>query len=149
MIGLSDLGQSLAYLGARFAAPAANNSAVVEEKAVAEPSVKPDTASGDKVSISAEGKRLLQADEPDKVLSAEGARQQADAELAARLARNLAYRRDAYPQASIPPDRGGGTYDTGATSAEERVRAQRIAFYELERAKGTSPEKIYEKLVIF
>lgn len=149
MIGLADLGQSLAYLGARFAAPAANNSATPGDKAVAEPIVKPDTATGEKVSISAEGKRLLQADTGEQVLSAEGARLQADAELAARLARDLAYRRDADPPVSTAADRGDGTYGAGATSPEERVRAQRIAFYELERAKGTSPEKLYEKLVTF
>ena len=162
MISLVDLTRSFDAPGAQSAAtPASISSPLPAGKPSAE---KTDTTSspGD-VSISAEGVRQLQrateveAEQAAAIRAASG-----DAELAARMAHEMAYRREVIIiPASAYSNLANSLYVSGtspannaasmakAQSALEQARMARIALYEMEKAKGTPPAEIYSRLLDF
>ena len=159
MVNLVGLVQSLDSSGAQSAAtPASISRPLPPGKASAEPAdASPSTSD---VRISAEGVRQL-------LLSAQREEQQAatlgavrgDAAFASRMVHEMAYRREII---IVPPaaysDLPTSLYLRGTSPASnaakiqeaqsrlERTRMARIALYELERAKGTPPAEIYNRL---
>lgn len=160
MIRLGDLARSFDQFATQSAATPASSSGPLPP---AKPSTEPvdATSAVNDVSISAEGMRELQR-------AAELEAQQAatlkavgeDAELAARLARELAYRREvvmvpakAYGDLAASRFASGSSPAANAASIAraqselEQSRLERIAYYELEQAKGTPPAEIYQRLL--
>ena len=160
MIGLVDLARSLDSYGTQSAATPASISYPLP----------PDNAPGgaiesgqttDHVTISSEGVRQLQnavAQEAKHALARKAVGE--DNELAARMAHDMAYRREVI---IVPPSaysnlatslyvRGASPASNAASIAKaqsdlDQVRQARIALYESEKAKGTPPAVIFDSLV--
>lgn len=159
MINLVGLAPSPDSSGAQSAATAADISRPLPAGKASAQAAETAPATGD-VSISAEAVRRLElaaVREQEQAAMLDAVR--ADAELAARMVRELAYRREIVV---VPPtaysDLAAAMYVRGTSPASnaatiqkvqadlERARMSRIAVYEMEKAKGTPPAKIYEQL---
>lgn len=163
MVHLGDLTRSLDPFATQSAATPASSSGSLPPAKPSAASVKSldATLSTDDVSISAEAVRQLQR-------AAELEQQQAatlkaigeDAELAARMAHEMAYRREVVVvPAKAYGDLATSRFASGSPSAInpasiakaqsdlERSRLERIAIYEFETAKGTPPAEIYSRLL--
>jgi hypothetical protein len=160
MVSLVDLARSLDSFGPQSAAtPATISRPLPPGKASAEP-IDAAPATSD-VSISAEGVRQLQhAAKLDEEQAATVGAVHADAELAARMAHEMAYRREVIVAAPTAySNLATSLYASGTSPASnaanvpkaqfelEQARTERIALYEFEKAKGTPPAKIYERLL--
>lgn len=114
------------------------------------------------VSISAEGHRELQrAAELEEQQAATLKAVSEDAELAARMAHEMAYRREVLViPATAYSDLATSLYVSGTPSAIhpaniaraqselEQARLARMAVYEFEKARGTPPAEIYKRLLL-
>ncbi|OHC72467.1 MAG: hypothetical protein A3H93_05940 [Rhodocyclales bacterium RIFCSPLOWO2_02_FULL_63_24] len=160
MIGLGDIARSLDAFSAQTAAAPAKTSSPLPERIVAGQAVEAQE-SADRISISPEAVQQLQL---DRELEAEqaAARKAAgeDVELAARMAHDIAYRREVVvvPPAdytNLPTSLylGGGSPGSNSASIAkaqselDQARLARIALYELEKSRGTPPAEIYDRLL--
>lgn len=160
MISLGDIARSLDAFSAQTAAAPAKTSKALPEHAASAPAVETQE-SADRISISAEAIQQLQL---DRELEAEqaAARKAAgeDVELAARMAHEVAYRRElvVVPPASyadLPTSLYLGGVSPGSNSVSiakaqselDQARLARIALYELEKSRGTPPAEIYDRLL--
>lgn len=159
MIGLVDVTRSLdAFAAQTAAAPAKSTHALPVDTAPAP--AEESTPAANRISISPEALRQL---ERERQLDAEQAvtRKAAseDVELAARMAHEIAYRREvivvpATRYANLPSSVyfGGGSVGSNsvgiarAQSELDQARLARIALYELEQSRGTPPAEIYARL---
>ena len=160
MVSLVDLARSLGSFGPQSAAtPASISPSLPPEKGAGAPVES--SLSTDRVSISAEGiRQLRRAGELEQEQAATLSAVRADAELAARMAHEIAYRREVIiaPPAAYS-DLATSLYVSGTSPASnaanipkiqsemEQARMTRIAVYELEKAKGTPPAEIYERML--
>ena len=160
MVRLGDLTRSFdAFEPQTAASPASSSAALPPAKAATEPTAA--TLPINDVSISAEGVRRLQrAAELEAQQAATLKAVDADATLAARMAYEIAHRREVVV---VPPaaytDLATSLYVSGtspaigtagiakAQSELEQSRLERIALYEQETAKGTPPAEIYRRLL--
>lgn len=159
MVNLVDLARSPDSSGAQSAATAASISRPLPAGQGSAQAAEATPATSD-VSISAEAVRQLQlaaVREHEQTATLDAIRK--DPDLAARMVHELAYRREIIV---APPtaysDLAATLYVRGTSPASnaaniqkaqadlERARMSRIAVYEMEKAKGTPPEKIYEQL---
>lgn len=162
MNGLGEITRALDAFSAQTAAtPAKTTQSLPPAVSVSGKERTPDAAvATERISISAEAVQQLQR---ERDLEAEQAAAQRaaneDAELAARMAHEMAYRREVVvvPPASYTklPNTvySGGASTVGnsagiarAQSDLDQARLARIAFYELEKSKGTPPAEIYARL---
>lgn len=161
MISIGDLARSYSAFGAQTAANPASSSAPLPPAATLAAELAATASTGARVSISAEGLRQLQRAtqvEQEQTVNLQAAA--VNAELAARLAYDIAYRREVIV---VPPagysDLATSLY-SGATSIAsnaasiaraqsdaDQARMARIAVYELEKARGTPPAQIYQQLL--
>ena len=113
------------------------------------------------VSISAEGVRQLQRDaQLEEEQAATRKAISLDADLASRMAHDMAYRREVV----VVPSAAYSNYPTSlyisgtsptskaaniarAQAEVDNARLARIALYEYEKAKGTAPAEIYDRLL--
>jgi hypothetical protein len=160
MISQVDLARSLdAFAPQSAATPARSSEPLPPARASSErPEATPATAD---VSISDEGIRRLQREaELEQQQAATLKAVSENAELASRMAHELAYRREvivvppaAYSNLATSLYVSGTSPAINATSIAnaqselERSRLARIALYELENAKGTPPAEIYNRLM--
>lgn len=160
MVRLGDLTRSLDQFATQSAAtPASSSGPLPPAKPAAEQIEAP--LSADDVSISAEAVRQLQrAAELEQQQAATRKALGEDAELAARMAHEMAYRREvvvvpakAYGDLAASRFAGGSSPAINAAgiaraqSELEQSRLARIALYEFEKAKGTPPAEIYNRLL--
>lgn len=160
MVRLGDLTRSFdAFEPQTAAAPASSSGALPSQKRSVEQADEARPVND--VSISAEGVRQLQrAAELEQQQAATLKAISEDAELAARMAHDMAYRREVIVvPASAYADLATSLYVSGsspainaasiarAQSELEQSRLERIALYEVETAKGTPPAEIYTRLL--
>jgi hypothetical protein len=163
MLSLGELARSLSAYGAQTAANAASFSKPLPPVTVAAPAVVDAVAetATDNVSISAEAYRQLQeARANEKAQAANRLAAAADADLAARMAYAVAYRREvvvvpAVAYSNLPTSLYAGASSPSSNAASlakvqaevDQARLARIAVYEMELAKGTPPAQIYSHLL--
>jgi hypothetical protein len=162
MLSLGELSRSLTAYSAQTAADPARFSKPLPAAAAATPAadvVEP--AATDNVSISAEGFRQLQeAAATEKAQAADRLAAAANADLAARMAYAVAYRREvvvvpAVAYSNLPTSLYAGASSASSNAASlarvqaavDQARMARIAVYEMERARGTPPARIYDHLL--
>lgn len=160
MIGLGDIARSLDAFSAQTAAAPAKTSNTLPERNASGQTVEPQE-SAERISISAEAVQQLRLDREREAEQA-AARKAAgeDIELAARMAHEVAYRRElvVVPPASyanLPTSLYLGGVSPGSNSASiakaqselDQARLARIALYELEKSRGTPPAEIYDRLL--
>ena len=160
MISQVDLARSLDAFATQSAATPARSSEPLPPARAASAPLEATPATND-VSISDEGIRRLQREgelEQQQAATLKAVSENAD--LAAQMAHELAYRREvivvpaaAYSNLATSLFVSGSSPAINATSIAnaqselEKSRLARIALYELENAKGTPPAEIYNRLV--
>ncbi|HLA33717.1 MAG TPA: hypothetical protein VJ001_02505 [Rhodocyclaceae bacterium] len=179
MLSLADIGRSISNLGTRLAAhppsvakdsaatiagdAASDNSAANIADSAAATSAKRSTNAAAKevpasessayINISPEAiRQLRRAAQEDEALGPTRQAINADQELAARLAYEMAYSRDrpiSLPQTPSDSDAPSeGVYNMRVQFKQEHARQERIALYEKEKARGAPPAEIYRKLEV-
>jgi hypothetical protein len=160
MISLVDLSRSADPFGPQSAATPASSSGPLPPASKSGEQIDTARPASD-VSISAEGVRQLQraAQREEEQLATRKAVSQ-DAELAARMAHDMAYRREVVvvPSAAYS-NLPASLYASGTSPASnaaniakaqaevDHARMARIALYEYEKARGTAPAEIYDRLL--
>jgi hypothetical protein len=159
MIGLVDLARSLDPYGTQSAATPASISHPLPPGKTSGEVIEPSQTT-DHVSISAEGVRQLQrAAQLDEQHAVARKAAGADAEVAAQMAHDMAYRREVVV---VPPSaysnlatsmyvRGTSLASHAANIAKaqsdlDQARQARITLYEFEKANGTPPAQIVDSL---